>query len=95
MLLIIKSLNFESRTFVKEKRRSEIANDWTDVPFVDLIVTTDDTCPGDSDIVMTKPWLGTKLWCVCKLDAHYEEYEGECWRADKKDYRGECFLLEA
>ena len=72
ILLIIKSLEFEDRTFLKEKRRSEIAKDWSDIPFVDLQVTSDTECPGDTELAVMKPWLGTKLWCICNIDDRYE-----------------------
>ena len=44
---------------------------------------------------MFKPFLGTKLWCLCDEGTHWENHEGECFETERKDYNGECFLTEA
>ena len=45
--------------------------------------------------MMFKPWLGTKLWCLCDKGTYWENHEGECFETEKPDYNGECFLTEA
>ena len=36
----------------------QITTDWTAVPFIDISVTTDTTCPTGSTEVFTRPWYG-------------------------------------
>lgn len=68
---------------------------------MDIIVTNDDTCPTDYDLIIYRPWLGTNLWCVCRYfgDQGYiksiKSYEGDCVEPDRPDYGGECLQLEA
>ena len=101
LLMIINSLSFESKAFSQQSEMSEISVDWATQPLVDITATTDHECPGDSELIFYKPWLGTKLWCVC-LYPHtndrltkYRHYEGECLETRANDYNGECMQLEA
>ena len=99
--MVIRSLKFEENAFAKTSKMSQIAVDWDTKPLVDITITTDDECPSGTELIMYKPWLGTKLWCVCayegqhKGESFYRHYGGECNEQYSQDYKGQCFQLEA
>lgn len=51
-----RQLNAMSDTPVDYLR--QITTDWTAVPFIDITVTSDTTCPTGSTEVFTRPWFG-------------------------------------
>ena len=56
----------------------QIVNDWTAVPFVNLHATSEETCPGDSELVFYKPWYGTQTECFCHRDYMSDHHRGAC-----------------
>ncbi len=99
--MIIQSIEYESLAFKGDKHKSDIALDWATTPLVDIIVTNDETCPSDYDLILYRPWLGTNLWCVCRYFGdngyikHIKSYEGDCVEPNRPDYGGECLQLDA
>ena len=56
----------------------QIVNDWTKVPIVNIEVTSDETCPGSSELIIYKPWYGTVPYCFCHRDYMAEHHRGSC-----------------
>ena len=52
---------------------SQVAVDWQTVPFVDIMVTEETTCPEGTELVLSRDWYGLYQGCDC-LHAGYNEF---------------------
>ena len=82
LLLIGLALTYQFDDSSLGLKMQEIVNDWTTLPFVNIQVTSDETCPGNSELVIYKAWYGTVPYCFCHREYMSEHHVGAC--ADSK-----------
>lgn len=81
LMLINMSLVFHESYYPQPGNASEIARDWEKQPLVGITVTSDETCPGDSEAIFYRPWLGTDIYCICdpkEKGLSIRHMKGEC-----------------
>ena len=45
---------------------NQLANDWTTLPFTEIVITDDTFCPDDYTLVYERIWYGMRIACDCK-----------------------------
>ena len=72
ILMVVRSNDIAGLSAQPTNYLNQVVYDWQTVPFVNITVTDETSCPKDTELVLQRDWYGMQLACDCLFVWDYD-----------------------